>query len=62
MNQQDNDSLIIADKVREFYDRHPYPPPVTGLDDYRRRWQDEGRRRARHIYPQRRLYLWPLDD
>jgi len=46
MNQQDNDSLIIADKVREFYDRHPYPPPVTGLDDYRRRWQDEGRRRA----------------
>jgi hypothetical protein len=32
MNQQDNDSLIIADKVREFYDRHPYPPPVAELD------------------------------
>ena len=34
MNQQDNDSLIIADKVREFYDRHPYPPPVAELDSY----------------------------
>ena len=35
-----------ADKVRAFYDLHPYPPPVDDLDGYRRRWQDEGRRRA----------------
>ncbi len=32
--------------VQVFYDRHPYPPPVADLDDYRQRWQDEGRRRA----------------
>ena len=33
-------------RVRDFYDRHPYPPPVDDLDGYRRRWQDAGRRRA----------------
>ena len=32
--------------VQAFYDAHPYPPPVEDLDGYRRRWQDEGRRRA----------------
>jgi SAM-dependent methyltransferase len=32
--------------VQSFYDLHPYPPPVDDLDGYRRRWQDEGRRRA----------------
>jgi SAM-dependent methyltransferase len=32
--------------VQAFYDRHPYPPPVEDLDKYRRRWQDEGKRRA----------------
>ncbi len=32
--------------VQVFYDRHPYPPPVADLDDYRQRWQDVGRRRA----------------
>jgi SAM-dependent methyltransferase len=35
-----------ADKVRDFYNSHPYPPPVNNLEDYRRRWQDEIRRRA----------------
>ena len=34
------------ENVRAFYDQHPYPPPVKDLEDYRRRWQDEGRRRA----------------
>lgn len=32
--------------VRAFYDAHPYPPPLAELGSYRRRWQDEGRRRA----------------
>lgn len=32
--------------VRAFYDAHPYPPPLEDLEGYRRRWQDEGRRRA----------------
>ena len=36
----------VQDAVRTFYDLHPYPPPVEDLDGYRRRWQDEGRRRA----------------
>lgn len=34
------------DTVRAFYDLHPYPPPVDDLEDYRRRWQDESKRRA----------------
>jgi 2-polyprenyl-3-methyl-5-hydroxy-6-metoxy-1,4-benzoquinol methylase len=35
-----------AAEVRAFYDRHPYPPPVTDLDSYRRRWENPQRRRA----------------
>ena len=31
--------------VRAFYDQHPYPPP-SALDGYRRRWEEDGRRRA----------------
>jgi SAM-dependent methyltransferase len=39
-------------RVDEFYERHPYPPPVDDLDAYRRFW-DDGRRRAdAHL-------LWP---
>ena len=33
-------------EVEAFYDRYPYPPPVTDLDAYRQRWQDRERRRA----------------
>lgn len=36
----------IADAVREFYDRHPYPPPLTDLGAYRQRWDDPHRRRC----------------
>lgn len=36
----------IRDAVQAFYDQHPYPPPVDDLEGYRRRWQDDGRRRA----------------
>jgi len=36
----------IAEEVREFYDRHPYPPPVDNLDKYRQHWRDQQRRRA----------------
>ena len=42
----DEERETVADKVQAFYDLHPYPPPVDDLDGYRRRWQDEGRRRA----------------
>ena len=42
------DTDAIAERVRAFYERHPYPPPVDGLDGYRRAWQDRDRRRADH--------------
>jgi SAM-dependent methyltransferase len=35
-----------AKKVRRFYERHPYPPPVDSLESYRERWGDRRRRRA----------------
>ena len=39
-------SLDVAEEVREFYDRYPYPPPVDSLEQYRRAWQDPQKRRA----------------
>jgi SAM-dependent methyltransferase len=39
-------SVDVAEEVRDFYDRHPYPPPVDDLDRYKDRWQDGPRRRA----------------
>jgi SAM-dependent methyltransferase len=41
-------SLDIADEVRSFYDRYPYPRPVDSLEQYRRLWEDPHRRRADH--------------
>ena len=38
--------LDVAEEVRDFYDRYPYPPPVDNLEKYRRQWQDRQRRRA----------------
>ena len=40
------DADAVAEKVRAFYERHPYPPPVDSLESYRLRWQDRQRRRA----------------
>jgi SAM-dependent methyltransferase len=42
------DADAVAERVRAFYERHPYPPPVDDLEGYRRRWQDRDRRRADH--------------
>src|SRR5262245_41784554 len=42
------DGDAVAERVRTFYERHPYPPPVDGLESYRRAWQDDNRRRADH--------------
>src|SRR5258708_4323893 len=36
----------VAEEVRDFYDRYPYPPPVDSLEKYQRQWQDPQRRRA----------------
>jgi SAM-dependent methyltransferase len=41
-------SLDVAEQVQDFYDRYPYPPPVDSLEQYRRAWQDERKRRADH--------------
>ena len=40
------DGDVVAEKVRTFYERHPYPPPVDSLEKYRLLWQDRQRRRA----------------
>jgi len=52
LQNENNEKLVqIADDVQAFYDRHPYPLPVKDLDDYRRRWEDQDRRRADyHLY------------
>ena len=40
----------IAARVGEFYERHPYPPPVDDIPNYRGTW-DDGRRRAEsHLF------------
>lgn len=44
--QQFSEQPNIPGTVRDFYERHPYPPPVDNLDNYRLLWQDRDRRRA----------------
>jgi SAM-dependent methyltransferase len=49
MNQQKKHNSIspgISEGVQEFYERYPYPRPVDSLENYRRLWQDQHRRRA----------------
>ncbi|MEA2003319.1 MAG: class I SAM-dependent methyltransferase [Actinomycetota bacterium] len=43
-----DDSTSVGDPIVSFYERHPYPPPVDDLDDYRVRWSDPTVRRAEH--------------
>jgi SAM-dependent methyltransferase len=40
------DAVRVSHDVRDFYQHHPYPPPVDSLDKYRQRWDDPRRRRA----------------
>jgi SAM-dependent methyltransferase len=48
-----------ADPIEEFYDKHPYPPPVADLDRYRDFWSSEERRKVDHYlhWPQ-----WPYRE
>ena len=47
----------MAEEVRDFYDRYPYPRPVDSLEKYRRLWQDRQRRRADyHLFWPARSY------
>ena len=43
---RDPEHAASVDSVRDFYDLHPYPPPVVDLDRYQRLWQEVDRRRA----------------
>src|SRR5258705_12784321 len=36
----------VAEEVRDFYERYPYPRPVDNLDKYQQLWHDQQRRRA----------------
>lgn len=55
MEQDSVKGCGASDPVREFYESHPYPPPVTDLESYARTWQDGDRRRVEHhrIWPTR---------
>jgi SAM-dependent methyltransferase len=47
--------LDIAARVADFYETHPYPPPVDDLDAYRRHWDDARRRAESHLF-------WPHES
>lgn len=49
--------LDIAEEVRDFYERMPYPPPLTSLDDHKKLYRDNPDRRRtlfHRIWPGRR--------
>ena len=51
----------MREAVQRFYEQHPYPPPPPDLESYRRRWEDEGRRRADfHLHFPRTAYRGDL--
>jgi SAM-dependent methyltransferase len=43
-----------VDVVRDFYESHPYPPPVDDVDAYRLTWDDRRRHAESHL-------LWPSE-
>lgn len=47
-------NTAIAARVSDFYESHPYPPPVDDLDAYRRAWDDRRRRAESHLF-------WPAE-
>ena len=50
------DPTDFSEEVRAFYERHPYPAPVTDLNGYRERWANGQRRQAAfHL-------LWPAES
>ncbi len=44
----------LAAQITEFYESHPYPPPVDDLEAYRRSWDDRRRRAESHLF-------WPAE-
>src|SRR4029453_22980 len=41
-------SKISLDPISEFYNAHPYPPPLENLDRARDEWREENRQRAEY--------------
>src|SRR5208283_2565993 len=59
MSPREDDSRLtdVADEVRDFYERYPYPRPIDSLEKYQRVWQDRQRRRADyHLFWPARSY------
>ena len=48
--------MNAPDEVRDFYERMPYPPPLTSLDEQRNLYQDPARRRP--IFHR----MWPTEQ
>jgi SAM-dependent methyltransferase len=44
----------VTAKVTDFYESHPYPPPVDDLDGYRKSWDDRRRLAESHLF-------WPSE-
>jgi SAM-dependent methyltransferase len=44
------DATKVAQEVSDFYERHPYPPPVDDLDRYRIDWDDRRRRAEAYLF------------
>src|SRR5438270_3281437 len=49
-------STSVADQVRTFYERYPYPQPLASLDQYGRRWNEARRRADFHLFWPARTY------
>src|SRR5437879_3186484 len=43
-------AAILAGQVTDFYERHPYPPPVDDLAAHRRLWDDRPRQADSHLF------------
>jgi SAM-dependent methyltransferase len=40
------ETLETTSEVQDFYERYPYPQPIDSLDNYKKAWQDQQKRRA----------------
>ena len=58
MNWEDPQTLTesgVSDAIRSFYEKHPYPAPITNLEQHRKLYSEPNRRRALfHL-------LWPTE-
>jgi SAM-dependent methyltransferase len=43
-------AAAIAKRVGEFYERHPYPPPIDDLERYRKAWDEPRRQADSHLF------------